>query len=282
MAVAMVRSGCLALSRSRSVGIALTITVAPLLAGCMTTHAASIETAEADRWEGTNRRIYQFNKNLDRAVLKPLANGYRTVVPTAARHGITNVYSNYGEPANFLNSVLQGKISQAFRTLDRFLINSTLGVGGLADNATDLDRPQEKEDFGQTFAAWGMDSGPYVVLPVFGPSTLRDSFGLAADIVIDPADFARNAAFSPSIYWRIGQLATRIINFRARLTDQGGDGLLADSLDEYTLVRSVYLQSRRSALYDGNLPPDPDEELDEDPAPPAADPPPNPAPPAPQ
>ena len=236
----------------------------------MTTHAASTETAEADRWEGTNRRIYQFNKNLDRAVLKPLANGYRTVVPTAARHGITNVYSNYGEPSNLMNSVLQGKISQAFRTLDRFLINSTLGVGGLADNATDLGRPQEREDFGQTFAAWGFDSGPYVMLPVFGPSTLRDSFGLAADIVIDPADFARNAAFSPSIYWRIGQLATRIINFRARLTDQGGDSLLADSLDEYALVRSVYLQSRRNALYDGNPPEDPEDELEEEAAEPAA------------
>lgn len=255
----------------------------PLLAGCMTTHAASTETAEADRWEGTNRRIYQFNKNLDRAVLKPLANGYRTVVPTAARHGITNVYSNYGEPANLMNSVLQGKISQAFRTLDRFLINSTLGVGGLADNATDLGRPQEKEDFGQTFAAWGIDSGPYVVLPVFGPSTLRDSFGLAADIVIDPADFARNAAFSPSIYWRIGQIATRIINFRARVSEQGGDSLLADSLDEYALVRSVYLQSRRSALYDGNPPADPEEELEEDAAEPATatEPPPNPVPAAP-
>ena len=251
-------------TRPPRLGLMAVLALAPLLAGCMTTHAASTETAEADRWEGTNRRVYQFNKNLDRAVLKPLANGYRTVVPTAARHGITNVYSNYGEPANLMNSVLQGKISQAFRTLDRFLINSTLGVGGLADNATDLGRPQEKEDFGQTFAAWGIDSGPYVVLPVFGPSTLRDSFGLAADIVVDPADFARNAAFSPSIYWRIGQLATRIINFRARVSEQGGDALLADSLDEYTLVRSVYLQSRRSALYDGNPPPDPDEEFDEE------------------
>jgi phospholipid-binding lipoprotein MlaA len=271
-------------TRPRRLGLAAALSLAPLLAGCMTTHAASTETAEADRWEGTNRRIYQFNKNLDRAVLKPLANGYRTVVPTAARHGITNVYSNYGEPANLMNSVLQGKISQAFRTLDRFLINSTLGVGGLADNATDLGRPQEKEDFGQTFAAWGFDSGPYVVLPVFGPSTLRDSFGLAADIVIDPADFARNAAFSPSIYWRIGQLATRIINFRARLTDQGGDSLLADSLDEYALVRSVYLQSRRSALYDGNPPEDPEEELEEEAPEPAtsAVPPPNPEAPAPQ
>jgi phospholipid-binding lipoprotein MlaA len=242
------------------VGVVLALSALPLLAGCATPKAGGMAVAEADRWEGTNRRIYQFNKNLDRKVLKPLANTYRTVVPIAARHGITNVYSNYGEPANFLNAVLQGKISQAFRTVDRFLINTTLGVGGLADNATDLDRPQEKEDFGQTFATWGIESGPYMVLPVFGPSTLRDSFGLAADVFLDPADFARNAAFSPSLYWRAGQIATRVINFRARLSEQGGDALLADSLDEYTLVKSAYLQSRRNAIYDGNLPPDPEDE----------------------
>lgn len=233
------------------------------LAACTTPKAGSYEVASADRWEGTNRKIYNFNKRLDRVALKPLANTYRTVVPTAARHGITNVYSNYGEPGNFVNALLQGKIKQAFRTLDRAILNTTLGVGGLADNATDLGRPEESEDFGQTFATWGIESGPYVVLPVFGPSTLRDSFGLTADIFLDPADFARNAAFSPSIYWRIGQISTRIINFRARVTEQGGDKLLEDSLDEYTLLKSAYLQNRRNALYDGNLPIE-DEPLDAD------------------
>ena len=236
-----------------------------LLAACTTPKAGGMEVAEADRYELQNRRMYAFNKRLDRSVLKPLANTYRTVVPTAARNGITNVYSNYGEPGNILNALLQGKISQAFRSLDRFIINTTLGIGGLADNATDLDRPQEREDFGQTFAAWGIESGPYVILPVFGPSTLRDSFGLTADILIDPADFARNAAFSPTIYWRIGQISTRIINFRARVTEQGADQLLADSLDEYAVVRSAYLQNRRNAIYDGNLPPDPLDEMPEEP-----------------
>ena len=233
--------------------------VLPLMAlnACATPRAGGMDVAEADRWEAGNRRMYAFNSRLDRAVLKPLANTYRTVVPVAARHGITNVYSTYGEPGNIINALLQGKISQAFRSLDRLIINVTIGVGGLADNATDLDRPQEREDFGQTFAAWGIESGPYVVLPIFGPSTLRDSFGLGADIFIDPADFARNAAFSPSIYWRGGQIATRIINFRARASEQGADQLLADSLDEYTLVKSAYLQTRRNAIYDGNLPPDP-------------------------
>lgn len=244
------------------------------LAACATPRATDFKAAEADRWEASNRRVYQFNKQLDRNVIKPLSTAYRTVVPPAARHGITNLYSNYGEPANLMNAVLQGKISQAFRTLDRFIINSTIGIAGIADNATDLGRPQEREDFGQTFAVWGIEAGPYMVLPLFGPSTLRDSFGLAFDIIIDPADFSRNAAFNPSIYWRIGQLATRVINFRARVTEQGGDSLLADSLDEYALVKSIYLQNRRSAIYDGNPPPDPEDESDfqdeETPAPAAA------------
>jgi phospholipid-binding lipoprotein MlaA len=236
--------------RARYIGIALLLP----LAACATPKAGSFEVAEADRWEGRNRKIYNFNKRLDAKVLKPTANVYRTVVPKSARTGITNIYSNYGEPATILNALLQGKIKQAFRSLDRLILNTTIGIGGLADNATELGRPQEPEDFGQTFATWGIESGPYVVLPVFGPSTLRDSFGLAFDIVIDPADFARNAAFSPSIPWRIGQIATRIINFRARATDLGADALLADSLDDYALLKSVYLQNRRNAIYDGNPP----------------------------
>ena len=241
-----------------SPALLLPLLLAPL-AACTTPSAGGLEVAEADRWEATNRKIYKFNKGIDRYALKPISQTYRAVVPKAARNGITNVYSTYGEPANFLNAVLQGKIKQAFRTLDRALLNVTLGVGGLGDVATDLGRPEESEDFGQTFAAWGIESGPYMVLPLFGPSTLRDSFGLGADIFLDPADFARNAAFSPSIYWRAGQIATRLINFRARITEQGGDALLADSLDEYTLVKSIYLQNRRSALYDGNPPLDPED-----------------------
>jgi phospholipid-binding lipoprotein MlaA len=243
------------------------------LAACATPKAGGYEVAEADRWQGTNRKIYNFNKGLDRAVLKPAANAYRTVVPTAARHGIANVFSNYGEPANMLNAILQGKISQAFRSFDRLLVNSTIGVGGLADNATDLGRPEEPEDFGQTFAAWGIESGPYVVVPVFGPSTVRDSFGLAADFAFDPADYIRNAVLHPSIYWKAGQIITRLVDFRARTIDLGADAVLADSLDEYTLLKSVYLQNRRNAIYDGNPPPLPgemDDGSEEVPPPPAA------------
>jgi phospholipid-binding lipoprotein MlaA len=224
------------------------------LAGCATPRAGGLAVAEADRWEKTNRKIYAFNKKIDNYALKPAAKVYRSTVPTAARHGITNVYNTYNEPLNFLNAVLQGKIKQAFRSVDRFLINATIGVGGIADNATDLGRPEEPEDWGQTFATWGIESGPYVMLPLFGPSTLRDSFGLGFDFVVHPSDFVRNATLSPSILWRAGQISLRIVNLRDRVSEQGGDAILADSLDEYTLVKSAYLQRRRDQIWDGNPP----------------------------
>ena len=227
------------------------------LTACATPRAGGLEVAQADRWENSNRRVYAFNKKVDRYAYKPVTNVYRAVVPKVARRGISNAYSNYGEPANFLNSLLQGKIAQAFRTFDRFLLNTTLGIGGLFDVATGLGRPQQSEDFGQTFAQWGIKSGPYVVLPFFGPSTLRDGVGLPFDFVIDPADFGRNALLSPSWYWRGGQIAGRLIDVRSRLIDAGSEGLLADSLDEYTLVKSAYLQRRRDQIWDGSPPQDP-------------------------
>ena len=238
------------------------------LAGCATPRAGGLEVAEADRWEKTNRGIYAFNKKIDKYALKPVAGAYHTAVPTAARHGITNVYNTYNEPLNFINALLQGKISQAFRSVDRFVINATLGVGGLADNATDLGRPEEPEDWGQTFATWGIESGPYVMLPFFGPSTLRDSFGLGFDYFVHPSDFVRNATLSPSILWRAGQISLRLVNTRDRLSEQGGDAILAGSLDEYTLIKSAYLQRRRDQIWDGNPPYVPEDD-GSDPAPPA-------------
>ncbi len=246
--------------RFRAPAAVLPLLVLLPLGACATPRAGGLEVAEADRWEATNRKVYAFNKRVDKYALRPAAKTYRTVVPIAARHGVTNVYNTYNEPLNFLNDLLQGKISKAFRSVDRFLINATIGVGGLSDNATDLGRPEEPEDWGQTFAHWGIKSGPYVMLPLFGPSTLRDSFGLGFDFVLNPADFARDAAANPSLYWRAGQISLRLVNLRARISDQGGDALLAGSLDEYTLVKSAYLQSRKNAIWDGNPPYDPSED----------------------
>ncbi len=245
-------------------GRASLVVLALGVAGCATPRAGGLEVAEADRWEATNRRIYKFNKGVDKYALKPAAKVYRTAIPTAGRHGISNVYNTYNEPLNFLNDLLQGKISKAFRSVDRFLINATIGVGGLADNATELGRPEEPEDWGQTFAHWGIKSGPYVMLPLFGPSTLRDSFGLGFDFVVHPSDFVRNATASPSLFWRAGQVSLRIVNLRARIEDQGGDALLAGSLDEYTLVKSAYLQNRKNLIWDGNPPYDASEDGSED------------------
>lgn len=229
-----------------------------LLAGCTSTGSTDLARAEADPWERANRRVYAFNKGLDRWVIKPVATGYRVAVPRPGRTAITNAYGNYGEPANLANAVLQGKFAQAFRTLDRFILNTTLGVGGIADVATDLGRPRESEDFGQTLARWGVKSGPYMVLPLFGPSTLRDGIMTPFDLFVDPADFARNALLHPGWDARIGMLAGRVINARIRLTETGAEKLLAGSLDEYALARSAFLQSRRLQLFDGKLPDDQD------------------------
>lgn len=225
-----------------------------LLAACASTGSTDLARAQADPWEKSNRRMFAFNKGLDRWVMKPVVTGYRTVVPKPARTAVTNAYGNYGEPANFLNAVLQGKLAQAFRTLDRFILNTTLGVGGIADVATDLGRPREAEDFGQTLARWGVKSGPYLVLPLFGPSTLRDGIMAPVDFFIDPADFARNALLSPGWNVRIGMAAGRVVNVRNTLIETGADKLLAGSLDDYALAKSAFLQRRRLQLFDGNLP----------------------------
>lgn len=247
------------------------------LGACATPHPGSNAQALADPWERTNRKIYTFNKGLDKYAALPVTKVYRFAVPTAARHGVSNAFSNIGEPLSFSNAVAQGKIKQAFRTLDRFLINSVLGVGGLADHATDLGRPEEPEDFGQTLAWWGVKSGPYVMLPLIGPSTIRDAAGFAVDVFADPFDYGRNAVVHFSLVDKTAKFAGQVIDLRSRLIDSGAEGLLANSLDEYATVRSAYLQRRQSQIYDGN-PPDTDDTPADAPLAPGATPPPKPAP----
>lgn len=236
----------------------LVLALALLLPGCATVPSTDLARAEADPWEKTNRRIHNFNKGLDRWVVRPAAVSYRFVVPKPVRSAVSNAYGNYGEPANFTNSILQGKFAQAFRTLDRFILNTTLGIGGISDVATDLGRPREPEDFGQTLARWGVKSGPYLVLPLFGPSTLRDGLMTPVDFFVDPADFTRNAWLRPGWDVRLSMTGGRIINFRNTLIETGADKLLAESLDDYALARSAYLQRRRLQLFDGQLPADED------------------------
>lgn len=225
---------------------------------CATPHPGSMAQAYADPYEKTNRKLYKLNRQLDHYALLPGARAYRAVVPAAARHGVSNGLNNLDEPLSFANAVLQGKIKQGFRTIDRFLLNTVLGVGGLADVATGLGRPEEKEDFGQTFAVWGFKSGPYLMLPFFGPSTLRDGVGIGVEFAVDPVPYVRNRTVRWTTVDSIGEFGLKAVDLRSSLIDADADGLLASSLDEYATVRSAFLQRRQSQIYDGN-PPDEDD-----------------------
>lgn len=264
--------------RQQIVAKASLVSLLVAVAGCATPHPGSMAAAYADPYEKTNRKLYAFNKKLDRYVLLPSAKVYRAAVPGAARHGVTNALNNIDEPQSFVNAVLQGKIKQAFRTVDRFMLNSVLGVAGVADVATDLGRPEEKEDFGQTFAVWGIKSGPYLMLPFFGPSTFRDGVGTAAGFAADPFPYVRDIAVNWKTLYSVAQFGLTAVDLRSQLIDADADSLLAGSLDEYATVRSAYLQRRQSQIYDGN-PPDEDEVAPPDaPLAPGATPPPAPAP----
>lgn len=140
-----------------------------------------------DPWEKFNRSMYNFNARFDRYVFLPVVSGYETVTPEIAQKGVTNFFSNLGEVPTFVNNVLQGEVCDSGATLGRFVINSTVGVLGLWDPASKMGIYQRKEDFGQTLGKWGVGNGPYLVLPFFGPSTLRDTTGLAFDYSVDNA-----------------------------------------------------------------------------------------------
>ena len=233
------------------------------VAACATPHPGSNAQALADPWEKTNRKIYGFNKTLDKYAALPVTKGYRAVVPAVARHGVSNAFSNIGEPLSFVNAVAQGKVKQAFRTLDRFLINSVIGIGGLSDRATKMGRPEEPEDFGQTLAWWGVKSGPYVMLPLIAPSTIRDTVGFGVDVASDPFTYGRAAIVHFTFVESAAKFTFQVIDLRSRLIDSGAQGLLDSSLDEYATVRSAYLQQRQSQIYDGN-PPDTEDDVPPD------------------
>lgn len=234
-----------------------------LLAACATTPGDQL-AAERDPYEKTNRSIYSFNRGLDNAVVKPATKVYRAAVPKAAQRGVTNAFNNVDEPYSFVNALLQGKISQAFRTVDRFLINTVLGVGGLADHATDMGRPEEPEDFGQTLASWGVKSGPYLMLPLFGPSTVRDFVGFGVERVADPYRIAISQANLKTVE-SIGLTGLELADTRSYVMDTA-DPLLQGSADEYATVKSAYLQYRWNLIHDG-APPEDEEDFG---APPAA------------
>jgi phospholipid-binding lipoprotein MlaA len=211
------------------------------------TDAAPADNAH-DPFERFNRAMYTFNDKFDRYLLKPVAKGYRKVTPTPVRRGVSNFFSNLHDVPIMLNNLLQGKPKQAASDFSRFFVNSTIGIFGLFDVATKWELPKHDEDFGQTLAVWGVGSGPYLVLPFFGPSNLRDAPALVVDWEIYPPNQMKDSGT------RDKMLVLEVVDKRAQLLAAGDILEQAAGQDPYVFVREAYRQRRRYLIYDGNPP----------------------------
>lgn len=213
-----------------------------LLASMLLTACAGGGIAEPDPWQTLNRGTYAVNERLDRYLLRPVARVY-AFVPQFMQRGIGNFFNNVGEPYTVVNDVLQAKPVKALRDSGRFAVNTTVGLGGLFDPATKLGLVREPEDFGQTLAVWRVPAGPYLVLPLLGPSSVRDAIGRApAWLGGDPVGYLDTPA-----RWYVRGLA--VVDVRAGLL--GFDQLLAQQPDAYAFVREAYLQNRQLRVRDG-------------------------------
>ncbi|MDB5843811.1 MAG: VacJ family lipoprotein [Polaromonas sp.] len=238
-------------------GWAAAAVAAALLQGCATGPQAN----PADPLEPFNRSVYRFNEGLDRAVLKPVATTYQNITPSPVRTGVTNFFENISDAWSFVNNVLQAKPAEAADSLFRVTTNTLWGVGGIFDVATELKIPKHKEDFGQTLGTWGLASGPYVVLPLFGSSSVRDTAGLVVDMQGDLVSQSNNVPVRNSLK------TLDLVDTRASLLG-AGDLLDQAALDKYAFTRDAYLQ-RRKSLIGGNERTEPEERFDLPEAPPA-------------
>lgn len=221
------------------------------LSGCATQRAPS----PLDPFEPVNRAVFEFNDNADKFVFKPVAEGYRAVLPDVVRTGVRNFFSNLRDPWIALNQLMQGKVELALSDGWRFIVNSTFGMAGLMDVATDMRLPKHNEDFGQTLAVWGVETGPYLVIPIWGPSNVRDGVGLIADAYTYlPWWIPEWADWSHRVAWQNSLTALDFVNIRANLLDTT-DLLEQAALDRYAFVRDAFFQRRNSLVHDGNPPP---------------------------
>jgi phospholipid-binding lipoprotein MlaA len=229
----------------------LALLAAGLLAGCASSGNPK------DPIEGFNRAMFAFNEGLDSLIVKPVATGYDAVLPSPIRTGVTNFFGNIDDLFIGVNNLLQGKIPEAFSDLGRVAINTTIGLLGVLDIATDAGLEKHNEDFGQTFGRWGVGNGAYVVIPVFGPRTVRDTVGLVLDVQADPV-----ANHRPKGERDFAQVL-RLVNGRANLL--AADKVVEEAaLDKYSYVRDAYLQRRRNLIHDGNPPRESEASLDTD------------------
>lgn len=220
-------------------------TVFAVLAGC----ASGPRANPADPFEPFNRGVTGFNDKVDEAVLVPVATAYQRVLPSMVRTGVSNFFGNLGDVWSFANSVAQLKLQNSAETFMRVNVNTFFGLGGLLDIATEAGIDRHEEDFGQTLGRWGVGAGPYVVLPLLGPSTLRDTAAL-------PVDRAGSVLGNMNdVAWRNSLSVLEVVDTRAKYLRAGR--LLDDAaLDKYTFTRDAFLQHRRNDVYDGNPPDD--------------------------
>jgi phospholipid-binding lipoprotein MlaA len=213
------------------------------LQGC-----ATVKSADArDPWEPMNRSIYQFNDAIDTVALKPAAQLYVQVLPGMVRTGVSNFMGNLGDVWSMANSAMQLKGQATVETFMRINVNTFMGLGGILDVASEMGIEKRREDFGQTLGYWGVQPGPYVMLPLFGPSTLRDALAFPVDMQGNVTNSLADEATRNAL------LVTRLVDTRAGLL-KTVDAIKASSLDPYSFVRDAYLQKRRNDIYDGNPP----------------------------
>ena len=221
-------------------GAAAVLLCAALTAGC----ASGPNAHPSDPFEPFNRGVTTFNEKVDEAVLKPVATAYRDVTPQPVRTGVTNFFGNLGDAWSFVNNLLQARGLEAYESLVRFGTNTVFGLGGLLDIASEAGIARHKQDFGLTLGRWGVPTGPYLVLPLLGPSTVRDTAALPVDAFGDPVWQVDPVSARNSLY------ALRIVDKRASLL-RAGDMLDAAALDSYSFTRDAYLQVRGGAPGEG-------------------------------
>lgn len=224
----------------------LACTVSALFLSLSVSGVAHAENPK-DPIEGFNRAIFSFNEGLDNVVLRPVAKGYDAVLPVPIKTGVSNFFGNIADVFIGVNNILQGKVSDGFSDFGRVAVNSTVGLLGVIDWASDWGMDKHEEDFGQTFGRWGAGPGAYVVLPLFGPRDVRDVFGLAVDMYADPVSNVDNV---PA---RNTAVTVRLISDRAALLP--ADKVIEEAaLDKYSYLRDAYLQRRQNLVFDGRRP----------------------------
>ena len=221
------------------------VAIAWSLAGCAGDRPSA--GSQNDPYQSVNRAIFESNMTLDTNVAKPIAIFYNDTVPEPAREGVHNALVNLNLPVTFATDVLQGEARRSGETLERFTVNSTVGIGGLVDAARRFGIPEHESDFGETLALYGFDEGPYLVLPVLGPSNPRDLVGTVADAFLDPLTYV---TFRSSTWFELGRSAATVLDERARNVDTL-DEIEHSSVDLYATMRSLYRQHREAEINHG-------------------------------